>query len=653
MKSAKTYSNFSKIATLFLLLATGGCTKDDLSTGDIQLPAGTYPMEFTIGKDSFMESSSQETSKSCATRSTADGDWADEPTIAVKVNNELKKYQIEAGDDITQATLAVSPEEEAPFYWQSREDVIVSAWYPYTETDGKLDDELPPVVVEADQSTDENFAASDYISALEQPVQFQNPTLQFTHRTARITINLNSNVPTTGAIVRLTNLSSSDNNPSEIIAHQRAENVYEALVAPQTLEGNTLTIEIDMPNQPIYCMPVYEPIILQAGDEYTCDIQFTQDFAHTDDNTFIVYSYEGLLAWCRYLEASTELAPCILGADIVCPTVPDGESNWIPTQRLKIADMPYQMDFIDNMFDGNGHSISGMTIISDEEYVGMFQVNWGEIRNLRLENVKIVAPNAKYVGGIVGRNKLYVDNCSVSGTINGQEYVGGIVGENVGEVRRCTMSATVQGQNYVGGIVGKNNGYTEDSHASGTVSGNKNVGGIAGSTDVFNLPEEDRMKNDNGDEYIPDSFILGNYSLANISGQENVGGVVGTGMAEIIACYAQGNVTGQNGVGGVAGTLQIGGLNACYHFGAVSGADGSTGGVVGTNIVSGTITACYWNGTVTGGKGIGSGSGTATEVDGTNVNWDDTIIDMNNVINTGNWRYFSTGVNTPPILIKN
>ena len=128
---------------------------------------------------------------------------------------------------------------------------------------------------------------------------------------------------------------------------------------------------------------------------------------------------------------------------------------------------------------------------------------------------------------------------------------------------------------------------------------------------------------------------------------------MGIGMAEIIACYAQGNVTGQNGVGGVAGTLQIGGLNACYHFGAVSGADGSTGGVVGTNIVSGTITACYWNGTVTGGKGIGSGSGTATEVDGTNVNWDDTIIDMNNVINTGNWRYFSTGVNTPPILIKN
>ncbi len=284
MKRENSYRIFTGIAAFFLLLAIGGCTKEEIPAGDTSLPYGTYPMAFSIADNSFMAISSQRTSCSYDTRSTAGEDWADEPSIAVKVNNELKKYQIEAGDDITQATLSVSPDEEAPFYWQDREDVIVTAWWPYTETEGKLDDELPPVVVEADQRTDENFAASDYIYVWEQAVQFENPTLQFKHRTARITINLISNAPTTGATIRLSNLDTRNNNPGEIIAHQRAENVYEALVAPQTIEANTLNIEIVMPNQPIFRLIPNKSVDLNAGDEYTYDIGFTQEIIRNENS---------------------------------------------------------------------------------------------------------------------------------------------------------------------------------------------------------------------------------------------------------------------------------------------------------------------------------------------------------------------------------
>ena len=174
MKRANSYRIFPEIAALFLLLVTAACTKDAPSAGDTRLPEGAYPMVFSIADDCFVATSSQAAFNCGDTRATADGDWANEPTIVVKVNNELKKYQIKASaDDITQATLSVSSEEESPFYWQSREDITVSAWWPYTETDGEPNDELPPVVVLSDQSTHENFAASDYICVWEQPVQFK------------------------------------------------------------------------------------------------------------------------------------------------------------------------------------------------------------------------------------------------------------------------------------------------------------------------------------------------------------------------------------------------------------------------------------------------------------------------------------------------
>lgn len=603
MKRANSHRTFNEIAGMLLLLVAAACSKEEIPAGDTQLPYGAYPMAFSIADNSLVVTSLQTGSDSYDTRSTADGDWSDEPSIVVKVNNELKKYQVEAGDDITQATLSVSPDEEAPFYWQNREDITVSAWWPYTETNGEPDDQLPPVVVKPDQSTHENFAASDYICAMDQTVQFNNPTLQFTHRTARIKINLISNAPTTGAIVRLTNLGTFDNNPGEIIAYKRSDNVYEALVAPQSIEAHTLQIFAEMPDQTVYSLIPNEAITLEAGEEYTYNISFTQDFTRIDDlKTFTVYTYEGLLAWAR-THSTTQDVKCILGADITCPTVTAGESNWTPINTTR--DIAYEPVTLIDIFDGNGYTIFGLTINSDKEEVGMFGTNYGIIQNLRLENVTINAPNANYVGGVAGVNAGLLEGCTVSGTINGQNYVGGITGDNIMCISDCNVS--------------------------GSVSGNYYVGGIAGYNDMLKREVQD----EDGLPIITYSYITGCYSTAYISGQENVGGVVGYNECKstLAACYATGDVIGtSNNVGGVVGYNESEStLTACYATGNVSGTDNTVGGVVGYNNNGGDIlTACYWGETPDSGIGGGISSTEIKQI--TDGNWDNPVAEMNNAL---------------------
>ena len=625
MKRVNSHRIFTEIAAVLLLLVTAACTKEEIPAGDTTpLPYGAYPMVFSIADDCFVATSSQAASNSGGTRATADGDWSDEPTIAVKVNNELKKYQIEAADDITQATLSVSSEEEAPFYWQSREDITVSAWWPYTETNGELDDQLPPVVVKPDQSTHDNFAASDYIYAWNQTVSFDNPTLQFTHRTARITINLISNAPTTGAIVRLTNLGTFDNNPEEIIAYKRSDNVYEALVAPQSIEANTLQIYAEMPDQTVYSLIPNEAITLEAGEEYTYNISFTQDFTRTDDlKTFTVYTYEGLLSWARTL-STTQDVKCILGADITCPTVTAGESNWTPINTTR--DIAYEPVTLIDIFDGNGYTIFGLTINSDEEEVGMFGTNYGIIQNLRLENVTINAPNANYVGGIAGVNAGLLENCTVSGTINGQNYVGGITGDNIMCISGCNVS--------------------------GSVSGNDFVGGIAGQNDMLNR----QVLDPNGQSIVTYSYITGCFSTADVSGQENVGGIVGHNASEstLAACYTWGNITGTaNNVGGVVGYNEsLSSLTACYAAGNITGTANNVGGVVGYNESQSTLSACYWNKTPDTGIGGGILSTEIKQI--TDDNWENAIIAMTIALNNTDfdWEYVIQSSNSLPILRK-
>lgn len=146
-----------------------------------------------------------------ASRATVDGDWQGVQTVALSVGGTVKEYDVTASDADGYKTATLSSDTD-PFWWTSREDITVSAWWPYGTT-------MPDVVVKGDQSTKEGFEGSDFISAEAQIVQFDNPTLEFSHRTARITVLLKpgDGIPSvTGADVSVTGLSTDNGNPATI-----------------------------------------------------------------------------------------------------------------------------------------------------------------------------------------------------------------------------------------------------------------------------------------------------------------------------------------------------------------------------------------------------------------------------------------------------
>ena len=175
-------------------------------------------------------------------------------------------------------------------------------------------------------------------------------------------------------------------------------------------------------------------------------------------------------------------------------------------------------------FDGGGHTITGMTITGDRDYVGLF----GECRNFTADSSYIKSVTVKganisghsHVGAIAGEGANISDCYSIENTICAAWCVGGICGSLTGNISGCYNSSSVSGNSTAGGIMGSASsertvGVVEycynigavtvrqqDSSVGGItgasahrynisnclncgkITGNgKNVGGIAGSTD--------------------------------------------------------------------------------------------------------------------------------------------------------------------------
>ena len=168
-------------AATALLIALTACTQDELAD-DNRLPEGEYPV--VIRATGLSVEATPQAAPS--TRATVDGDWQGVQTVALKIGDAVKEYTVTATDADGYKSATLSREND-PHYWTSREDITVSAWWPYGTT-------MPDVVVKADQSTKEGFEGSDFISAEAQAVQFDHPMLEFSHRTARITVLLKRRV---------------------------------------------------------------------------------------------------------------------------------------------------------------------------------------------------------------------------------------------------------------------------------------------------------------------------------------------------------------------------------------------------------------------------------------------------------------------------
>lgn len=243
-------------AAAFVLAA---CTQDELSGG--ALPEGEYPLIINA-------TGLQAVATPASTRATVDGNWDGVTSVALSVGGTVKEYSVTTTD--AEKKTATLSRNSDPFWWTSRNPITVSAWWPYATT-------MPDVVVKSDQRKQTDFAASDFISAENQTVQFDNPTLEFSHRTARITVNLekgNGITNVTGADVYVTGLSTDGGNPASISTYASGNDTYEALAAPQTVKANTPFIEVDLNGSTFYFRPQSD-VVLTANSRYTYTVRVT------------------------------------------------------------------------------------------------------------------------------------------------------------------------------------------------------------------------------------------------------------------------------------------------------------------------------------------------------------------------------------------
>ena len=571
-------TRFFALAALALSLAA--CTQDELAD-DNRLPEGEYPV--VIRATGLSVEATPQAAPS--TRATVDGDWQGVTSVALKMGDAVKEYTVTASTDFKSATLS---RENDPHYWTSRDPITVSAWWPLDKADITR---MPAVKVAEDQSKLADFQNSDFISAENQTVKFDDPKLTFTHRTARVAIELKPGTGFTsvdGATVSLVSLSTDNENPTAIKTYHASGNSYEALTTPQTVTAGEPFIRVELGGGNFYFRPQND-VVLEAGNryKYTVKVNATgltlegctigdwadgggeegaaEDLGYNYDNTtktYTVYNADGLLAWNEAAQKDKSIN-CTLSADINM-----AGKEWTPIGTD-------ENNSYNGIFDGNGNTITGLTVNQSEKYnAGLFGClgSGGKVQNLTLENVNI--SGTYYVGSVVGTNFGTVSGCTASGNITGTEtLVGGVVGWNKGTVTGCTASG-------------------------------------------------------------------------NISGRRNTGGVVGENVGTVTACHATGDVTGtEEAAGGVVGWNYYGTVTACYHVIGDVTCPRWAGSVVGYNGGVGTVTACYWNDSPVPGIAYDNGSGQATKVDGTDVTWADAVDAMNTALQSAGseWRYELTG----------
>ena len=584
---------FFALAALVLSLAA--CTQDELADGS-RLSKEEYPI--VIHATGLSVEATPLAAPS--TRASVDGDWQGVTSVALKMGDAVKEYTVTTTDADGYKSATLSREND-PYYWISRNPITVSAWWPMDNTDIT---QMPVVKVAEDQSKLADFQSSDFISAENRKVEFNNPTLGFTHRTARVAIELKPGTGFTsvdGATVSLVSLSADNGNPIAIKTYNASANTYEALTAPQTVAAGKPFVKVELGSGTFYFRP-QNNVVLEAGSRYTYTVKVNttgltlegctigswadgggesgaaEDLGYIYDsntNTYTVYNADGLMNVAELVNGGKTDINITLDKNIDLTG-----KGWTPIGT------DYDNAYT-GTFDGGGHTITGLTITTNDEYAGLFGYlgnfgKFGTVKNVVMDGIQITCNHRLgYAGGVAGYSRGTIENCSVSGSVSGTVSVGGVVGaQRDGSITGCSSSATVKGT--------------------------LNVGGVAGQT-IFGATLTAC--------YATGNVIIEIAPTQNISG----GGLVGFNDGiSLLSCYATGNVTS---TGSSTGYVHIGGF-------------------LGDNYI--TVTACYWKNNHEQGIGYNRISSTkATKVDGTGVTWQKAVDAMNTALqNAGSeWRY--------------
>ena len=410
-------------ATLALLLGLAACTRDE--AGFLPEGAEGTPIVFTA------TGLSPAATATAGTRAPVDGDWEGVQSVAVRMDGTVKAYDVTPTTaDNTGATLT----SDDPHYWTNHDNITVKAWWPYT-----AGETTPPAVkVAADQSARKDFEGSDFIVAEEQTVSYGNPTLRFTHRTARVTVVLTDYTEGLKS-VSLTGLSTENGNPAVIAPHDKGGDTYTALVAPQTVAAGTAFITCKFTNGKVFVYKMKNDADWQAGEEYTYTVSLAaaEDPGYTvseDGRTYTVTSADGLLAW-NEASQKDESINCTLAADIDLTG-----KEWTRSGIFT---------FYSGVFNGQGHRITGFnsSAMNNTGFLGSLLSERGVIKNLQLIDVNLYGSSGN-TAGIVGRNHGQIIACSVTGKISAS-YGGtcGIAESNYGDIIACWFDGTLKESN--------------------------------------------------------------------------------------------------------------------------------------------------------------------------------------------------------------
>ena len=556
-------TNIHIFAALALLFALAACTQDE--AGFLSEGAEGTPIVFTA------TGLNPAATATAGTRAPADGNWTGVQSVAVLMDGTVKTYNVTPSTaDPTSATLTSTD----PYYWTNHNDITVTAWWPYT-----AGETTPPAVkVKANQSAQKDFEGSDLIVADGQTVTYGSPTLRFTHRTARVTIVLTDY--TEGlASVQLTGLSTEGDNPDIIVPYDKGSNTYTAIVAPQSVAAGTAFITCTFTNGKTFVYKMKNATDWQAGGEYTYTVSLAaaKDLGYTieSNGSYTVYNADGLLNVAELVNGGKTDINITLDKNIDLTG-----KDWTPIGTS--FDNSYT-----GTFDGGGHTITGLTITTKDQFVGLFGYlnRAGTVKNVVMEGIQITSNHMfGNTGGVAGFSWGTIENCSVSGSVSGTKCVGGVVGaQKAGSITGCSSSATVKGTVDVGGVAGQTN-------SSATLTA---------------------------------CYATGNVTI-EINPEKNIAGGSLVGMnagSSLLACYATGNVTS---TGSSTGNVHIGGF-------------------LGDNYT--TVTACYWKNNHEQGIGYNNKVTEATKVDGTDVTWQKAVDAMNTALQTAGskWRYELNG----------
>ncbi len=195
------------------------------------------------------------------------------------------------------------------------------------------------------------------------------------------------------------------------------------------------------------------------------------------------------------------------------------------------------------------------------------------------------------------------------------------------------------------------------------ISGNTDVGGVVG----YNNGTIENCHVTGSSVIMGDNVCVGgvvgeNYGTisachmakgCSVNGYSFVGGIIGLNKSEgvITGCYALCSLEGNKYIGGIIGYSDGGSYTACYSKCSYI-ANRYIGGITGFNGSGGTFTACYWQGDCD--NGAGYGDGTTGEVDGSTVTWMGAAEKMNEALEADFGYHYEVNGDSPtePLVLK-